>query len=197
MDTVHFQQGLPPALREALHIWSDGGMLFAVARATPPAQDHPLIPCFLVRSPQATTHVELTTRLVIYEEEGPLIIFHAQLYHHSPQKRSTRVYGRTVRVWIQPPPFEVVCLLNPTVDEGRLMLQALATSAVMVLEFYGIDAAMTYQATQQYTHPVEQQQAVRQILKDTADMTSSPERFLAAQHRFEREHPQFSWRTGV
>src|ERR1700693_1959388 len=123
MDHLHFQQGLPPALLEALQTMNDGGVLYTVAQADPPSEDRPLVPSFIVRSPVtkaqlATTSIELTTRLVLYEEEGPLTIFHFNLYDRPPQRHTVRVHGRTVGVRIQPTrPFELECFLNPTVDE--------------------------------------------------------------------------------
>ncbi|MEO6892093.1 MAG: hypothetical protein ABI324_24160 [Ktedonobacteraceae bacterium] len=194
MSHVHFTQGLQPELLEALRTMTEGGVLSAVAQAEQNAGV--FMPCWIMRTPASREQVHyatlrMTTRLVIYDE-GPLVIFHFTLYDQPPQIKEVRLSYQHHAIHITPAtPFHLECFLNPTEPGDRMMIQTLAESQVLNVEYYRTDTDMTYQATKQHPNDVSQRHAARDILKATQGMTCSIEHFLAARNHFLLENPLF------
>ncbi len=195
MPDFHFAQGLPPELLEALHTMTEGGVLSAVAQAEHNAAW--LVPCWIMRPPATKEQVQqstlrMTTRLMMYEQEGPLVVFHFTLYDQPAQIEEVRLPYQHHALQVMPAlPFKMEVFLNPTAEDDRLMLQTLAESQVLTVEYYRTDREMSYQATKQYPNEPDQQRAGQKILKATEGMACSTEHFLAARDRFLQENPLF------
>lgn len=193
MDQKPCVQGLPPEFLEALRTMVDGGVLSSVATlsSSPPL----LIPCFFARVPTPgvellNTPLELTTQFVLYDLEGPLVVFHLVLYDQPMSVHPVEFPRGLKGMQFQPGhPFEMECFLDPADEDERIMLEALAASSKMFVEFYGTDEAMTYLGSGYYLIPAAQQQIARDILAKTEGMVSSVEQFLAARRRFMDEFP--------
>jgi hypothetical protein len=186
---------LPRKLLEALSTCEDGGALYSVA--TSPHLAHPL-PCFIVRSPVskhaiAKTPLYITAQLKVYELEGPLTIFHLYLHDLPPEIDLVVRPHALVSIRMTPKnPFELECFLNPTDEFDREVLEALAGSPLIHVEFFLIGHSMPYQGAKHYPNPAQLQQAAKEALERTQAMPSSMERFLAAKARFLAENPLFS-----
>lgn len=190
------QLELPPDLLKALHTLKEGGLLYAVTQPVPP-QERQLVPCLIARVPPISKHLAtipwaMTLRSLYYEPEGPLAIIALTLYDRLPCREVVELHGSLIGLRTHLGQlFELQCFLNPTLRNNQLFLQTLVSSPFITTSFYQTDEAMTHQTTSLAPTAIEIQQSAQQILRETQGMSSSPERFLAAQQRFVREHSLF------
>lgn len=185
---------VPDDLLQVLATYEGGGVLYMVAGS-------PLltygIPCFVIRSPVDTQQIEETSLFITVSStvyDGvPVVALHLNLHDLPPA-----VEGITLRRGIegvkitQPGPFKLECFLNPTNEDDRAMLQALAESPLIHVEFFLDASSLPYQGAKDYVSFENVQRGVTELLRKTQGMSFSEERFALALTRFKEENPWLS-----